>query len=79
MTALPSIPAAQDRVIGPVNLYSRLAEVALRHAGGGSSGWVSLKPMAERRPASGQSGSLTMALGEQVNNVGDIPVRRSMD
>lgn len=79
MSALPSIRAARDRVIGPLSLYSRLAEVALRHAGNGPVERVSVSPMADRVFTVGERRRFTRVLGEQVNKLGDILIRRSME
>lgn len=74
--ALPALGAARERVLGPLNLYSRLAAVAHRHAGAGPVERIQLDPMAEVTDTGDRS--LTRALGEQINKVGDLLVKRSL-
>ena len=75
---LPAVRKARDAVLGPLNLYSRYAAIARRHASSSPREQVRLRPLT----AAGSSGEVrsdfTRTLGEQINKVGDFLVQRSI-
>ena len=75
---LPSLRQARDAVTGPLNLYSRYAEVAQRHTGGGAKERVHLRPLGGAILDHGAGKGFTRTLGEQINKVGDLLVQRSV-
>ena len=75
---LPRLLQARDAVVGPLNLYSRYAAVAHRHAGGGAKEQITLRPMRGAISESGAGKGFTRTLGEQINKVGDLLVQRSL-
>lgn len=75
---LPALRNARDVVTGPMNLYSRLANIAHRHSMGGPRENISLLPYASGQVGTQPGSSMLKTLGEQINKVGDLLVQRGL-
>lgn len=75
---LPLLHQAREAVVGPLNLYSRYAAIAERHAGMGAKTLVTVQPMADSATVSGLGRGFMRTIGEQINKVGDLLVQRSI-
>lgn len=77
MERLPVILEARERILGPLNLYSRYAAIAERHAGMGQRKQVTVKPLSNTPNDPGHPKTVTRSIGEFINKVGDTLVQRS--
>ena len=72
-----AISEARAEILGPLNVYSRIAGLAHEWAGRGEERTVRLEPR-EGRPQISAKPSITRRVGELFNAVGDTLVRRSL-
>ena len=75
---LPMLRQARDRVVGPLNLYSRYAVIAQRHASIQPRRVVELRPMSDSSIQIDSHRGVTRTLGEQINKIGDFLVQQSI-
>ena len=72
-----AIRQARTEILGPLNVYSRIAALARDWAGRGQERSVHLKPR-EGRPQVSMRPSMTRRAGEFLNSIGDTLVQRSL-
>jgi hypothetical protein len=75
---IDALGRAREQVLGPLNLYTRLAAVAHERQGLGDRDRVTLTPRVQI-PAQAEHISATRKLGEFFNKIGDTLVQRSLE
>lgn len=74
---IDAIRQARAEILGPLNVYSRIAGLAHEWAGRGTERLVQLEPR-QARPQAPPRPSMTRRAGELFNSIGDTLVQRSL-
>ena len=77
ISMLSSVKEARDCVLGPLNLYSRLAEVAHQHSAGSSPIMMTIQPMNRLLEEFGEKASFKARLHDRVVRMGSRRLRDS--
>ena len=76
--SLPLLQQARESVLGPLNVYSRYAEIARRHASRRTNTPTVVQPLHTFQRAEGARKSPLRIIGEQLNKVGERLVQRAL-